>query len=97
LPAGEPLRLATLSLAALLALGGLAFLAAPASAGPSCGPSDEHLNLVDTWVWYGSGGCYGAVVVWLPPELCPSDMFGVDRPYASVLVNACAGVVLLQP
>ena len=96
-PRGEPLKLLTLSLAAALALAGLAFLAGPATAGPSCGPSDERIFLVDTWVWYGSGGCYGAVVVWLDPMFCTADMFGVDRPYAQAEANACAAIVLLQP
>lgn len=91
------MKLLSVSLATLLALASLALVAAPASAGPSCGPSDEKINLVDTWIWYGSGGCYGVVIVWLGPEFCPSDMFGVDRPYAQAQANACAAIVLTQP
>lgn len=91
------MKLRSLSLAALLALGSLAFLATPATAGPSCGTPDEEINLVDTRIWYGSGGCYGLVIVWFPPTFCPSDMFGVDRPYAQAEANACAAIVLLQP
>ena len=90
------MRLRIFLLTALL-LGIGSFAARPASAGPSCGTPDEHLNLVPTSIWYGSNGCYGVAILWLPPQLCPAPDPLVDRPYAEVIVSACGAVVLLQP
>jgi hypothetical protein len=86
----------TLLLTTLLALGSLATLAAPASAGPACGAPDEQINLVPTYVWYGSGGCYGVHVQPIPPQNCIGGVF-VDRPYALVGTSICGYTALLQP
>lgn len=82
-------------LSVLLILPTALLAAAPAVAGPSCGTPDEHLNLVDTDVWYGGGGCYGADVrlTWA----CPMRPVGVDRPYAIAQTDLCSTVVLVQP
>lgn len=84
-------------LLALLLLLPAAFAAIPsADAAPSCGTPDEHLNLVDTDVWYGGGGCYGASNR-LDNFACLIFPIGVDRPYAVARTWICRTDVVVQP
>jgi hypothetical protein len=80
--------------ASLLAIPAMIALAPTASAGPSCGSPDEHINLVPTDIWYGGGGCYGVQTQSQP--WCLSN-FGVDRPYAKVWVRDCGVEAKVQP